>query len=212
MKKLLSLLLLIGVVGCTSTSIDERYKDEKTREIEEKRYQDYVAKAKIKAIEGQKRRDALLKTTNKETLPKKTNKETLPKKTIKQIASAKPSSPSDNYSLELSCKLDASSIEDSKPIRVQLRFTNNGMGGYEGEFLYPKKDTPPFYKGYVNGDEIVFSIDYIQFEEKLITGVVDMNFLTLKDIEIDRFSGNIVVEDGAWTRKGNCWSSEEKKF
>ena len=65
MKKLLSLLLLIGVVGCTSTSIDERYKDEKTREIEEKRYQDYVAKAKIKAIEGQKRRDALLKETIK---------------------------------------------------------------------------------------------------------------------------------------------------
>lgn len=67
-------MLLIGVVGCTSTSIDERYKDEKTREIEEKRYQDYVAKAKIKAIEGQKRLDALLKTTNKETLPKKTIK------------------------------------------------------------------------------------------------------------------------------------------
>lgn len=203
MKKLLALLFLFGIVGCTSTSIDEKYKDEKTREIEEQRYQDYVAKAKIKAIEGQKRRDALPKTTNKETLPKKT---------IKQITSAKPSSSSDNYSLELSCKLDASSIEDSKPIRVQLRFTNNGIGGYEGEFLYPKKDTPPFYKGYVNGDEIVFSIDYIRFEEKLITGVVDINFLTLKDIEIDRFSGNIVVEDGAWTRKGNCWSSEEKKF
>ena len=67
MKKLQALLLLLGIVGCTSTSIDEKYKDEKTREIEEQRYQDYVAKAKIKAIEGQKRRDALPKTTNKET-------------------------------------------------------------------------------------------------------------------------------------------------
>ena len=176
---------------------------ESDREIAEQRYRDYVAKAKLKAIEDQKRLDALPKTTNKKTPSKKT---------IKQITPAKPSTLSDDYFLELSCKLDASSIEDSKPIRVQLRFTNNGIGGYEGEFLYPKKDTPPFYKGYVNGDEIVFSIDYIRFEEKLITGVVDINFLTLKDIEIDRFSGNIVVEDGAWTRKGNCWSSEEKKF
>ena len=203
MKKLLALILLFGVVSCSTTSTDENYISESDREIAEQRYKDYVAKAKIKAIEGQKRLDALPKTTNKETLPKKS---------INQITSAKPSSSSDDYFLELSCKLDASSIEDSKPIRVQLRFTNNGIGGYEGEFLYPKKDTPPFYKGYVNGDEIVFSIDYIRFEEKLITGVVDINFLTLKDIEIDRFSGNIVVEDGAWTRKGNCWSSEEKKF
>ena len=116
--------------------------------------------------------------------------------------------------LELECKLDKNLLDESRFVKIQIEINKSSSGSYYGSAWYPKSSAPPFHRGYIIDNRVKYELKYISVSDKEITGVVDMNFLSLYELTINRYSGSITAEASSddYDRSGECEALEEQKF